>query len=301
MQRLSLIVLILALASAQVFVLGRATEEKNLLPLYQGDDAVMPSPVLKVAVFEFDGLASDFMFLKALVFMGSTLERADLPTLVRTPFKREKKSISIIEEWEWKWLYGILDASTGLDPYFLDPYYVANANLTWGGGLIRETNLLLEKGSRYRNWDWQLPFYVGFNNFFFLHDNIKASEYLMEASRRPGGNPGFASLASKLAYEEHKTEISILLLEEITKTTDDEALKKMYLIRLGALKSILTVEKSVAAYKKRFGKTPRTVEELLQRHVLKELPIDPYGGKYYIDPQGTVRTTSEARLMPGTH
>jgi len=294
-----IIILLLVLALLQVLVLNQATEEKNVLPMGQDDSAVMPSPVLKIVALEFDGIASDFMFLKALVFLGGTLERTELPVLIKDPFAN--RETSRIKEGEWKWLYRVLDASTGLDPYFFDPYYVANANLTWGGGLIREANLLLEKGSQYRTWDWQLPFYVGFNNFFFLHDNIKASEYLIEASRRPGGNPGFASLASKLAYKENRTENSILLLEEIIKTTDKEALKKMYLIRLEALKSIHTIEKAVAAYKKRFGKTPRTIEELLKRHVLKELPIDPYRGEYYVDPQGTVRTTSEAKLTPGTH
>ncbi len=86
---------------------------------------------------------------------------------------------------EWQWLDKVLTASTDFDPYFVDPYVFANANMTWEGGMIRETNAPLEKGTQYRDWDWT-PFFAGFNSFFFLHDNAKAAEYLVTASQRAG-------------------------------------------------------------------------------------------------------------------
>ena len=50
----------------------------------------------------------------------------------------------------------------------VDPYFYANAFLPWDAHMTEETNRLLEKGSRYRDWDWMLPFFIGFNDFFFL-------------------------------------------------------------------------------------------------------------------------------------
>ncbi|MBI5286952.1 MAG: hypothetical protein HY878_05100, partial [Deltaproteobacteria bacterium] len=226
------------------------------------------------------GLASDYLFLQALVFMGSTLERQERPR---------------VKEWEWRWMYNVLNASTDLDPYFLDPYYFGQAHLTWEGNLVRETNTMLEKGSRYRNWDWMLLFYAGFNSFYFLHEDANASEYLMEASKRPDASPSIASLAARLAYKGKRTENAIIFLQEMIKRTEDEDIRKHYETRLEALKGILFLERAVAFYKDRFGRMPDNLRELVDKGIIRGLPGDPYGGEFYIDKDGSIKTTSELR------
>ena len=280
MQRVLPIILILLLFPVHVSIISKVTEAKKLLPKGEDTAYVLPSPILKIMALEFDGLASDYTFLKALVFFGSTFERKERPRL---------------KEWEWRWMYNILNASTDLDPYFLDPYYVAQAQLTWEGNMVRETNTLLEKGSRYRDWDWMLPFYLGFNSFYFLHEDAKASEYLMEASKRPGASPMLASLAGRLAYKGKKTENAIIFLQEMIKRTEDESIRKQYETRLNALKVILFLERAVAVYQDRFKKQPERLDELIAKGVITAIPKDPYGGKFYIDKDGSIKTTSEMR------
>ena len=153
MKRFLAVSLLCILLALHLFTLGRAAHQRKTLPRNVDYSYVLPSPILKITALEFDGLASDFLFLQALVFEGSTFERKERPR---------------VKEWEYRWMYNTLSASTDLDPYFFDPYYFGNANLTWEGNLIRETNTMLDKGSRYRDWDWMLPFYIGFNNFYFL-------------------------------------------------------------------------------------------------------------------------------------
>jgi hypothetical protein len=268
MRKPLLVVLTVVLAIMHFFTLGKATNAAGTLTKGEGTVYVIPSPILKITTLEYDGLVSDFLFLKALVFVGSVFERTENQRIL---------------EWEWYWLHNVLEASAELDPYFFDPYYFANANLTWGGGLIRETNRLLEKGSRFRDWDWRLPLYLGFNNFFFLHENEKASEFLMVAARRPGGSPVFASIASKLAYKERRTENAILFLEEIVRKTANDELKKEYETRLDALRSISILERAVAAYREKFRKTPRKVDDLMAKKMITTIPKDPYGGTFYMD------------------
>lgn len=281
MQRALPIILILLLFPVHVFfIVSKVAEGKKLLPKGEDTSYVLPSPILKIMSLEFDGLASDYTFLKALVFFGSTFERKERPRL---------------KEWEWRWMYNILNASTDLDPYFLDPYYVAQAHLTWEGNMVRETNTLLEKGSRFRDWDWTLLFYAGFNSFYFLHEDAKASEYLMEASKRPDASPMLASLATRLAYKVKKTENAIIFLQEILSRTDDENTKKMYEMRLNALKAIFFLERAAAAYQERFKKQPENLDDLTAKNVIREIPKDPYGGKFYIDKDGSIKTTSELR------
>jgi len=283
MGRLLAIILCITLLTVYVVSLRKITEQEKLIPKGEETTYVVPSPILRITSLEFHGLASDFLFLKALVFLGSTYERKENPR---------------VKPWEWKWLYNVLDASASLDPYFLDPYYLGNANLTWGGGLIKETNALLEKGSNYRSWDFTLPFYIGFNDFYFLDDYEKASEFLMEASRRPGASPIYADLAVKLAYKERRTENAIAFQEYMYEHTEDLRLRAEYETRLNALRGQFYLEKATAEYKRRFGRYPREIEDLITKHVIDKIPPEPYGGNYYIDFQGQVKTTSESKLMP---
>jgi hypothetical protein len=283
MQGLTTTFLFAVLVTLHVFLLGKAGIERKTLPSDIGGGFVIPSPVLKITSLEFKGIVSDLLFIEAMAFKGSTYERKEQPRMNPD---------------EWQWFDKILNVSTDLDPFFLDPYVFANANMTWEGGMIRETNTLLEKGTQYRDWDWMLPFFAGFNSFFFLHDNTKAAEYLMTASRRPGPSEQLASFAARLAYKDKKTENAILFLEAIEKKTEDERLKKEYETRIHALQARLILERSVSTYKEKFNRTPVSLQRMIENGILKEIPRDPYGGKFSIGPDGEITCTSDYLLMP---
>ena len=279
----STVVFLLILASLHVIALGKSSVERKQLPRGEESAIVLPSPLLKITALEFDGLVSDFMFLDAIVFYGGTHNRTERPR---------------VKQWEWQWLDRTLSASTDLDPYFLDPYLFENAIFTWEAGMVRETNILLEKGCRHRAWDWMLPFYTGFNYFYFLQENEKAAEFLMEASRRPNANPMLGSIAAKLAFKEKKTETAIQFLEEMLLRTDDEPTKQRFKKRIEALRGILLLEQAMANYQQRYHVKPRSFEMLIAKGLIEKVPDDPYGGKFYIDPSGSVQSTTESELMP---
>jgi hypothetical protein len=280
---IAIAVFLLILASLHVIALGRSTVEQKQLPRGEGSAIVLPSPLLKITALEFKGLVSDILFLDSIAFYGGTLNRKERPRL---------------KEWEWQWLDKTLSASTDLDPYFFDPYLFGNAIFTWEAGMIREANELLAKGSRHRTWDWMLPFFAGFNSFYFLQENEKAAEFLMEASRRPFSDPMLVSIASKLAFKEKKTETSIQFLEETLQRTDDELTKQRFRKRIEALRGILLLEQAVAQYRKHYHHKPNSVEVLVAKGIIQKVPQDPYGGKFYLDPSGSVKSTTERELMP---
>jgi tetratricopeptide (TPR) repeat protein len=278
MGKLFATILIVVLSLAHFFSLGKITEEEKRIPRDENSAYLIPAPILKLTTFEFRGLASDYLFLKSLVFIGSTMERTEKPR---------------VKPWEWKWVYALIDASSDLDPYFYDPYYFANGNFTWDGMMIQETNMLLEKGMRYRDWDPRLPFFIGFNYFYFLQDNTTARKYLLEASQRPAAPQIYADLASRLSYEKKRTENAIGFLEELTRRTDDESLRKRYETRLTFLRAVLHVEEAVKQYKKEYGRKPSRIDDLIKTGLLREVPVDPSGGSLYLDSDGRVRSTSE--------
>lgn len=278
MRKFVVALLLIILASVHIISLRKITEAVKLMPKNEETASVVPPSILKITSLEFHGLASDYLFLKALIFMGSTFERTGTPR---------------VKDWEWKWLYKVLDASTTLDPYFLDPYYLANAFFTWDAFMIRDDNLLLVRGSKQRSWDPALPFFIGFNYFYFLQDNASARTWLLEASKRPGAPQMYAELASKLSDEKRRTENAISFLEEMTKRTNDESLKNKYATRISFLRGVLQVEKAVEQYKKRFRRWPSDLHSLVQAGLLHEIPADPYGGQLYLDLEGHVKSTSD--------
>jgi len=278
----SVIVLILA-GLLHITSLGKASDSYKMLPQDTDQSFVLPSALIKIAALEFRGLASDVYFLNSMVFIGATQQRKETPR---------------VKEWEWQWLLKVLDTATDLDPYFFDPYYYANAFLPWDAGMVKETNLLLAKGSRHRDWDWMLPFFIGFNKFYFLKNDSEAAEFLMEASRRPGGDPMLASIAARLAYRENRTETAIYFLEQTAKNTEDRNIKERFETRIRALRSILFLESAVAEFKKKYGKIPVSIEALVNKNIIRQLPRDPYGGTYYLAEGGKVRSTASSELEP---
>jgi hypothetical protein len=264
-------------------LLDRATEAGKGLSRTESVGSLLPGPVLKVVSLEFDGVVSDYLFMTTMAYLGSKLEKARF----------------VLTGAEWASVDRMLTVSSELDPCFVDPYYIANAFLTWDAGMIRETNALLELGVRCRSWDWTLPFFIGFNNFFFLNDYEKASEYLFLASRSPGANPMLASIASKLAYKENKTEHAIMFLKTMLEQTEDEYRRDEFKKRIAALETRMALEQAVEKYRRKFNRSPSRIDQLVTSGMLAAIPSDPLGGAFTLSRGGKVESTADSMLLPG--
>lgn len=247
--------------------------------------SVLPVEFLKVVSLDYKNLAADLYFLKALNRFGRTLERSNSHVVGED-----------VEDWEWRLLLDEIRLSAALDPYFLDPYYFANAIITHHQPSISPVTQLLEEGAEARDWDWELPFYVGFNHFFFLNQPLKASNWLMEAAQRPTSkSPLLTTLAARLAHEGKQTENAIVFLKQMLQSASDEAIKTVYRDRLESLEGVFILEKAIALYKQKFQAEPIALEDLVTTQILRRLPLDPYGGIYYLDEDNNVRTSSDFR------
>ncbi|HYA87069.1 MAG TPA: hypothetical protein VEI57_08415 [Nitrospirota bacterium] len=245
----------------------------------QARGLILPPPVVNLLALEFKTITADFLFARASQYYGGRSFRPGIWT-----------------KNDYVWLYNNLLVTTELDPYFQDPYYFGNAIFTWGAGAINDADVLLEKGTNARTWDWQLPFFLGFNKFYFLHDNKGGADDLLIAAKRPGAWDGLPMLASRLYSDAGRTENAIDFLEIIAKNENNVKIKVNYEIRLDALKSILEIEKAVSRYKIRMKKLPKDIHVLVKSGKLAEIPKDPYGGQFYLEKDGSVKTTSN--LVP---
>lgn len=270
--------LVLALAvAAYLTLLPKAVVE---VPRHE-QCFTLPPQVLRIVTLQFKEVVADVSFLNALTFLGGTRTQPDTHRYLPE---------------QYAWLHSTLKNSVTLDAYFLDPYLLMNSALIWDRYKLEDVNGLIAKGSDTRTWDHQLPFFVGFNYYYFLNNSDKSFMYLREASKREGGNPFYDSLASRVAFKANKTEVAISYLEEQisqAKLVGREKIVESLIRRLEVLKGIRQIEVALESYRKLFGKLPATIVELKSIGLLAAIPVEPFGGSYYIDSEGRVRSDKD--------
>jgi len=274
--RLLLVLLAALFVPLYLFVAAGVWEQRAEARRSAEAGYVIPSKFSRILALDHKGVLSDFLLLRTITFFGERV-MADQP----------------LSDKDWRFIIGSLDAVTDLDPYFLDPYILGEGLLTWESGKVEEANRLLEKGRKYRTWDWQMPFYLGFNYFYFLGDNNKGAEYLLEAGRLPDSLSFLPELASRIGYYGGKSKEATVFLKGILAQTHDRQLKARLEKRLLALERAASLEELVARFKKEHGRLPENVEELVAKGYLQKLPEDPYGGEWVLMDFGRVFSTSK--------
>lgn len=239
----------------------------------------LPPAVLKAVSLEFSGMVSDYLMLQTMVFHGERLM---------------SKQPLTVEEWQATNL--ALQQVTTLDQRFWDPYVLAETSFPWDANMVQEANALLLKAASVRTDDYRPYFFLWFNHSYFLKDIETATKYLEKASRIPGAPVYLVTLAARNNLESGHTESGILFLEEILKETADPTRREWIMLRLQALKTIAFLEENIATYRQKFGTQPDSLQELVNKHLIKEIPPDPYGGNFFITENGKVYTSS--KLMP---
>lgn len=238
-----------------------------------------PSAISKIVSLEFKGIVADFFFLKMITSFGDKIGKHE------NLGKRHAD-----------YIYHSTDIITDLDPYFWDAYVLGDMTLSWGFGDIDRANALLFKAGKNRPGDFRIPYYIGFNYFYFLKDNVNGAKYLMEAARLPNCPSFVPALAARLSAKAHELRTAIIFLEEMLKKTQNHQVAIQLSTRLKALVIIDYLETKIEEFHTRFGDHPRSLLELVERKIITHLPEDPYGGQFYIAPDGKrVFTTSRLR------
>ncbi|MCB4204897.1 hypothetical protein LF845_07990 [Deferribacterales bacterium Es71-Z0220] len=246
-------------------------------PLFEKLGYTPQGKIYKVALGEFRWFVGSYLSFKSIIYYGGNIDKIS---------KRRFKEV------EYYNLYRTLETSILLNPYNEDAYYFAQGAFTWDIGRVKEVNSLLEYVFKYRTWDFKIPYFLGFNYAYFLKDYNSAAKYYQKASEL-SGSPLFTNLAARYFYEGGQTELGIAHLKAMIKMTRKENIKKVYEKRLKSLEAINEIEKAIEAYKGKYGKLPEDINDLVKSGFIDNIPDDPYGGKFYLDKDAKVRTTSK--------
>ena len=222
-------------------------------------------------------MTADSLVLKTLFYFGSLVEKSTAKFIIPPDYFNIYKSI---------------ETAVKLDPYNLDAYYFAQAVIAWDAKRVKEANVLLEYGMKYRNWDYQIPFFLGFNYAYFLKDTQNAARFYKIAAEI-SGEPLLASLAGRYMYESGQTDLALAYLETMERSARNAAIKKNFQIRITAFREAKRIETAIRQYSMDTGTPPTAIADLLRKGYLERAPVDPYGGEFYIDEHGQVRSTSK--------
>jgi len=276
--RVARISFFVALTAYLILILPFTSHLKNR-PLQLKVGYVPEAKALKFITADQRYAVADWVILKVLFYFGTLIEKA-------------KGANVYASNPDYPGMFRVLQTGLRLEPYNADAYYFAQAAFTWEVGRYAEVNNMLEYGMKYRTWDSQLPFFAGFNAAYFMKDYKKAAEYMKKAAEI-AQEQQFATLAARYFYEAGDTEFGILFIDMMKSSAKDANEKKLYEFRKRALLAVKSIENAVKIYKQRSGMAPLSLDELVSGGYLLAIPRDPYGGKFYLEQDGKVRSTSK--------
>src|SRR5438876_4586540 len=231
---------------------------------------------LRGAVLGYEQVVADLLWIQAIQAMG------------------ERK----VTEEAGHWIYRALDVITTLDPKFVRVYEAGGIALATLVVHIDESNRILEKGVQHNPDVCALPFLLGFNYYFELHDDARAADYIARASQLPGAPKYLASLAARLYASAREPQIAIDFLARMYEQTSDENVKQILerqLKEVVAERDLQLLEESISRYRNLHKRAPERLEDLMEPGLLRSLPREPFGGRYLYDPQTQTVRSSEMK------
>jgi len=227
---------------------------------------------LKPALLGYHNLGADILWLRFIQVFGNKRNTAE----------------------EYEWIYHALDVVTTLDPRYDYVYYAGAVILTNLANRVDLSNRLLEKGFNNNPTVWNIPFLLGYNHYFILGDAAKAAEYISAAARLSGGPAYLPGLASRMYAEANNPDTALQFLEALWQQTQDAGMRDVIAKRAKEVvieRDIRLLEASVQHYQSKQGRYPSTLQELVADGYVSQIPQEPFGGFYELDPK-TGKVTS---------
>ena len=234
---------------------------------------------LKPALLGYHHLGADVLWLRLVQVVGNRRNNAD----------------------EYEWMYHALDVITTLDPQYAYAYYAGGVIL---GDLANRTDLsnrLLEKGADANPEVWNIPFLLGYNYYFLLGDPAKGAEYIMRAASLPDGPSYLPGLATRMAAEAGSPDTALAFLEARLRETQDPEMREVLAYRMKEViieRDLRILESAVVAYRTQHQASPSRLADLVVAGALLNLPQEPFGGDYRLDPNtGAVSSSTHPERL----
>lgn len=265
------ITLLIAVYSVQVHIdqiSGKMSKAKSLSLLPKGE-------LLKTVSLGYSSVIADLLWLEVVQAIG------------------EKRT----NEADYPWIYHAADVVTTLDPKFEYSYEIAGIALDLGQQFELSNQILL-KGVKNNPDDWKIPYYLGFNYFFYLNDYPNAAKYMSLSATLPGHSAYLPGLAARLYVEAKDPSLALEFLKNTYQDTKDESVKQQIETRIREVmieRDILLLNKAMESYTQKYKKRISSLSDLVSSKYIDKIPDEPFDGYYFYD---SVKKTVQSSTHP---
>ena len=252
----------------------RAAETRQQI-LYVRSPGVMTRLALS-----YDALAADLYWIRAIQYYGGTRLSSD-------------------QNKQYDLLYPLLDLTTSLDPRFSIAYrfgaFFLSEQAPGGAGRPDLAIKLLEKAMAANPDRWEYPYDIGFVHYRYGRF-MEAADWFRRASRVPGATNWLEPLAAVTLTAGGNLQASRLMWQQLL-TNEQTWLRRTAehrLQQLDAIEEIQRLEQLTADYERRHGDPPPTWEALVADGSVREVPKDPTGHVFVLNPWWGMVTVSDA-------
>jgi hypothetical protein len=281
--RLLVLCVVLVFGFAGVWKLQQGIDVRLASLHQEADDLVLRSgPMLKMISLEYAPLLADLYWTRIVQYFGDKRARHD-PNL--------------------DLLWPLLDVTTTLDPNLIAAYHFGGMFLSdappRGAGKPELGIELLRRGIRANPGYWRFYEDLGFIYYFDLRDYPRAAAAFLEGSKIPGAMIWMKTFAARISERGESLETSAMLWSEIYNSTKEPSIKenaKLHLQLLRARMDCDQLNQLAAEYKRRAGRPPDNIRDLVRSGLLRGVAVDPVGVEYWFDPEGNAQINPASPL-----
>ncbi|MGQ9707748.1 MAG: tetratricopeptide repeat protein [bacterium] len=255
---------------------GRSRGERLMQEL-----AYFPSGVaLREVAVEYREILADFIWLTAIDYYGRHQET----------------------DRRYEWLGHIFEILTALDQRFIAAYHFGAITLAWDVHKPLEALRLLFNGMKSNPLNWQLPFDAGFINYMLIGDYDSAARLFQVAAKLPGAWSVVVRWVPYATARSGDFETARQMWRDLYYSTENRKLRELIIRQVRWLnleEGLVQIQGAVDRFIEKEKRRPFSIEELVSRGYLKEIPEEPFGGRYFLDGAKARTTTPPSRRGEG--
>jgi hypothetical protein len=203
---------------------------------------------------------------------------------------------------QYKLLWPLLNITTQLDPHLIPAYEFGGTFLVAkppnGAGAPQQAVELVKFGIENNPSDWHLYYDLAFI-YYDMKDYRNSAQAFLRGSQLPGAHPFLKIMAANMAQHGGDLATARMMWTATYQTTHDDMIRANAVAHLRAIQAdaeVTQLDQIVQIYHKRTGKFPAGFAEIVSVGLLKEIPVDPLGHPYKVEPGGNVVVSEPADL-----
>lgn len=188
-------------------------------------------------------------------------------------------------------LGALINIAATLDPDLIAIYQFGSIFLSEpapvGAASPQEAVKLLQKGIAYRPENWRLYRDLGFVYYWYLKDYPSSAQSFLIGSKCPQAPPWMRTMAAELSARGGNLQTARFLWQQVYETATNESIRvnaRENLMGLIAKVDLEYLQSLADQWKEKKGENLRSFHELAMAGLLKDIPRDPKGFLYQIDP-----------------